>query len=146
MAIIYILLFYAGSFFVLIAVHELGHYLAGLLGGIPARDMRIRLLAFPQHVALRDGEQWVNTGTIGRYVELVWQYLRTTPRVCLYIAGGILVETAFTVAAGAALVLAGLPKVATAFVSLSLLLTLPWLIIDTIAVARGRIVGDLSGL
>jgi hypothetical protein len=37
--------------FVLTPVHETGHYLAGRLGGIPAGDMRIVLLAFPQRVA-----------------------------------------------------------------------------------------------
>ena len=38
--------------FTLIAVHEAGHYLAGLTAGIPASVMKIRLLTFPQHVAL----------------------------------------------------------------------------------------------
>ena len=42
--------------FTLIAVHEAGHYLAGLTAGIPAAAMRIRLPTFPQHVALRDGD------------------------------------------------------------------------------------------
>jgi hypothetical protein len=37
-------LFYLGCVFVLICVHETGHYLAGRLGGISAGDMRIRLL------------------------------------------------------------------------------------------------------
>jgi hypothetical protein len=36
--------------FSLIAAHESDHYLAGMIAGIPARDMRIVLLAFPQHV------------------------------------------------------------------------------------------------
>jgi hypothetical protein len=42
--------------FALIAVHETGHYIAGLTAGIPATAMKIRLLTFPQHVALRDGD------------------------------------------------------------------------------------------
>lgn len=41
---------------VLITVHEIGHWLMGLLAGIPARAMRIRLLTFPQQVVLRDGD------------------------------------------------------------------------------------------
>ena len=36
--------------FSLIAAHQSGHYLAGMIAGIPARDMRVVLLAFPQHV------------------------------------------------------------------------------------------------
>jgi hypothetical protein len=56
--------------FVLIAVHEAGHYLAGLMGGIPARDMRLVLFAFPQHVALRDGQEWVSpVRDIHRYLQ-----------------------------------------------------------------------------
>jgi len=61
--------------FVLIAVHEVGHYLAGLTAGIPARDMRVVLLAFPQHVALRDGELWVSpVKDITRYIEVSRKY------------------------------------------------------------------------
>ena len=34
--------------FALIAIHEMGHYAAGLTAGIPAKVMKIRLLTFPQ--------------------------------------------------------------------------------------------------
>ncbi len=61
-----ILLFYAACAFVLIVVHESGHYLAGLVGGIPARDMRIRLFCFPQHVVLRSADQWVSPVSLAR--------------------------------------------------------------------------------
>jgi hypothetical protein len=46
--------------FSLIAAHEKGHFLAGMVVGIPARDMRIVVLAYPQHVALRNGDRWVS--------------------------------------------------------------------------------------
>jgi len=46
---------WSAAYFAIVTVHEVGHYLAGLLIGIPRRDLRIRLLCFPQHVALRDG-------------------------------------------------------------------------------------------
>ncbi len=72
--------FYAACVAVLIAVHETGHYLAGLAAGIPARDMRIRLLRFPQHVELRDGGEWVSpVADIQRYIDLVWRHLKTAP-------------------------------------------------------------------
>jgi hypothetical protein len=54
-----IFLGYAALVFGLIAVHETGHYLAGIWAGIPAREMRLVLFTFPQHVAIRDGEQWL---------------------------------------------------------------------------------------
>lgn len=141
-----ILLFYGGSVLVPIAVHEFGHYMAGLVGGIPRRDMRVRLLAFPQHVVLRDGARWVSPAQIDRYVELTWQYLKTRPRVYLYVAGGILLETAFSTAAGYSLLLSGRPKLALAFVGMTLFLLLPWIVVDAVSVARGRVNGDLSGL
>lgn len=144
---LYLFLFYCGWFVVLIAVHEFGHYLAGLVAGIPAREMRIRMLAFPQHVILRDGEQWVSpVQQIDRYVELVRQHLKTPPRVFLYTAGGILLETLFTTIVGVSLLVFGESRLALVLVAFSLFLLLPWILIDTVAVLRGRIVGDLSGL
>jgi hypothetical protein len=142
-----ILAFYAACVLVLITVHESGHYLAGLCAGIPARDMRIRLLRFPQHVALRDGAQWVSPiSNIERYINLQWQHLKTTPRVYIYVSGGLILETMFTVCLSVALIAIDQPKIAFALAGMSLLLFLPWLVIDGISVCRGRIAGDLSGL
>lgn len=45
-------LFYAACVIVLIAIHESGHYLAGLALGIPAKQMQLRLFTFPQHLAV----------------------------------------------------------------------------------------------
>mgnify|MGYP007059380839 CR=1 FL=1 len=143
----YLFLLYAGWMFALIGVHECGHYLAGALCGIPAAEMRIRLLTFPQHVVLRDGDSWVSPARrIERYVELIWQHLKTKPRVFVYVSGGILLETVFTSVVGSTLLLSGQPKLAFMLVGLSLFLVLPWIIVDAIAVMRGRVVGDLSGL
>ena len=50
---------FATCLFVLIAVHEFGHYLAGWAAGIPARDMRVRLFVFPQRVELRADNRWI---------------------------------------------------------------------------------------
>lgn len=96
MEFVAILLFYAACAFVLIIVHESGHYLAGLVGGIPARDMRMRLFCFPQHVVLRSADHWVSGENIDEYVDVVWRYLKTTARVYLYVSGGLLFETVFT--------------------------------------------------
>ena len=145
MELLAIIAFYLGVIFALISVHESGHYLAGWLVGIPARDMRVRLFCFPQHVVLRKGDTWVSP-TDDKYVELVWQYLRTTPKVYLYVAGGLLFETLVTTSAGIALLLTGWPKLAFVIAGLSLLMALPWLFIDAIMAWRGRIYGDLSGL
>ena len=146
MEIIGIFLFYAGCVFVLICVHELGHYLAGWVGGIRAGDMRIRLLRFPQYVVLRSADEWISPSSNDDYVDAVWSHLKTTPRVYLYVSGGLLLETLFVISVSIALMLLGWPKFAFVIVGLSLLMFLPWLVVDAIMIWRGRIYGDLSGL
>ncbi len=147
METLYLFAFYCGWFFVLISVHEFGHYLFGLLVGIPANIMRIRLLSFPQHVVLRDGEKWISpVKQMDRYIELIWHHLKSAKRVWFYVAGGILLETLFTIVVGLVLLVVGHDKIAWVLVGFSLFLLLPWLVIDTIAILRGRVAGDLSGL
>ena len=80
-------------YFLLVSVHEVGHYLAGWAAGIPAAEMRIRLFTFPQHVALRDGERWVLPFDLESYFAVMRRHLLTTPRLYLYTAGGMLLET-----------------------------------------------------
>ena len=135
--------------FVLIAVHEVGHYLAGLTAGIPARDMRVVLLAFPQHVALRDGDSWVSpVKDITRYIEVSRKYFATRWAAFRYVAGGIVVGTVFST--GVCLVAQHYGWYAIAFWTAwisgcmyainVLLMDLPW------ALIYRRSVGDTSGL
>jgi hypothetical protein len=98
----FVLIFLANAacILVLIAVHETGHFLAGWAGGIPVGEMRIRLLTFPQHVALRDGEEWVSpVRDLERYVAIMQRHLGSGARLFLYTAGGMLLGTVFAVAA-----------------------------------------------
>src|SRR5947209_530482 len=88
---------------VLIVVHESGHYLAGVIGGIPSGDMRLVLWAFPQHVAVRDGGTWVSpVRDIRRYIELTRRHLRSRRAAFAWVAGGLAAESAVTAAAWAA--------------------------------------------
>jgi hypothetical protein len=139
-------LFYAACYAAVVAVHESGHFLAGWAGGIPARDMRIRLFSFPQHVVLRSADRWVSPASIDEYVELVWRYLKTAPKVYAYVVGGFFMETVVTTVLGFALVRLGLPRVAIALVGMSLFLVTFWLVVDAITIWRGRVAGDFSGL
>jgi hypothetical protein len=125
--------------FVLIAVHELGHYLAGLTAGIPASAMRIRLLTFPQHVALRDGDRWVSpVRDIEHFVEVSRGYLSTRSAAFRWVAGGLVAETGFTTLACLLAVRLGWQSVAfwTAVISLAmylinvLLMDVPWALIS----------------
>jgi len=139
--------FCAACVAVLIVVHEAGHYLAGLAAGVPTDDMRIRLLRFPQHVELRDSGEWVSPASdVKRYTDLVWRHLKSGPRVYVYVSGGLILETVFTVCVSLALIASGHSRIGLAVAGLSLMMALPWLIIDGISVCRGRASGDLSGL
>lgn len=147
MQFLVILAFYAACVIVLIIIHETGHYLAGLAAGVPADAMRMRLLWFPQHVELRDGGDWVSpVSDIDRYTEVVWRYLKSSTRVYIYVSGGLVLETAFTVCLSLGMIAADHSKIAFAVASVSLMMVLPWLIIDGISVLRRRVTGDLSGL
>jgi hypothetical protein len=138
-----------GLVFLLIAVHESGHYLAGLMGGIPGRDMRLVLLVFPQHVAVRDGPDWVSpVRDIRRYIEVIRRHLNSRGAAFRWVAGGIALEMAFSGALWCIAVLAGYRGVAfwIACVSLAMyainvgLMDLPW------ALRYRCAVGDTSGL
>lgn len=80
----------------LIAIHELGHYLAGCIAGIPPGNMRIRLWTFPQHVALRDVDVWVTPFDLDRYREVMRRHLWTRTQAFAYVGGGFVLETIFT--------------------------------------------------
>lgn len=84
---------WSGAYFSIVTVHELGHYLAGLLIGVPRRNMRIRLWCFPQHVALRDGQDWVSPLETERFVKLAEGYMPTPARALTFVAGGFLLES-----------------------------------------------------
>jgi hypothetical protein len=135
--------------FVLIAVHEVGHFLTGWAGGIPLSGMRIRLLTFPQHVALRDGVEWVSpVQDLQRYVAVMQRHLGSGVRLFLYTAGGLIVGTVFTVAAVVLAKTAGLAGMATMIAAQSLGMGLIYIFVMDIpqALRRGYPAGDISGM
>jgi hypothetical protein len=80
-------------------------------------------------------------------VETVWRHLATRPRVYLFVAGGHLLETCFTVIVCLLLVQLGWPKIAFVVVGLSSILLLPWLIFEPLVAWRtGHACGDFSGM
>jgi hypothetical protein len=134
---------------VLIVVHEAGHYLAGWVGGLPPRGMKLVLLAFPQHVALRDGDEWVSpVRDIHRYVAVSSRHLRSRWAAFGWVAGGMIVELLFTTTVWTVAVASGYDRLAfcVAFVSLGMyvinvcLMDLPW------ALRHRCAAGDTSGL
>lgn len=93
--------------FVLIAVHECGHWCFGRLAGLPRDQMRIRLFTFPQQVQIRDRDGWVSVSTFDRYFARLRELVSSTGRQFLYVAGGFAFETAFLVVATVVLALSG---------------------------------------
>lgn len=106
---------------VLISVHETGHFLAGWAVGVPAVDMRIRLFCFPQHVALRDGTEWVPPSDLQRYLRIMRRHLHSPSAEFVYVAGGLLLETVFAVAVTIIAKLSGAPGPALMVAGLSLI-------------------------
>lgn len=88
-----ILAVWCAAYMAIVAVHECGHYCAGLVIGVPRRNMRIRLLTFPQHIALRDGDEWVSPVETDRYIRLAEPLMPTTATALLFVAGGFILET-----------------------------------------------------
>jgi hypothetical protein len=148
MSILIDILIFALGFFVLIAVHEWGHFAAGWAGGIPARNMRVRLFTFPQHVVLRNGDHWVSPFEFEAYLATMWAYLKTTPKVYLYTVGGLLAETLFSVGAFVMFVECGRPKWAflIAFMSCCLFAGAVLMLDVVLAMLRGHACGDISGM
>lgn len=138
---------FAACFFVLIAVHEFGHFLAGCVGGIPAREMRIRLFVFPQRVDLRFEDRWIWANEWEPFLATVWGHLKTTPRVYLYVCGGLVMETLFSVSATLTFMAFGFRNVAFLIAFSTVLHYVTYLMWDVPTTwRRGHACGDFSGL
>lgn len=132
--------------FVLIAIHELGHWCCGRLAGIPGDQMRIRLLTFPQQVQIRDAEGWVSVDTFDRYFGRLGQLVPARERQFLYVAGGFVFETVFLVALTAWLALSGYWLYAIVAPGVSLVMYLIYVFAMDLPQSRalGRPWGDTS--
>lgn len=75
-----------------VLVHEAGHYLAGRLLGVPAESIRIRMER-PPHVALHRSGRWFSPDEPG-YSAVFALYNDSVMAAWLFIAAGIVVETA----------------------------------------------------
>jgi len=97
--------------FCIIAVHECGHFLAGMAGGIPRSAMKIRLIAFPQHVALKGEGRWLHPQRdYDSYVAASMAFLKDRVRASLYVSGGLLTQTIAFVCLVFGLAAAGLTR------------------------------------
>lgn len=83
--------------FLLICVHEVGHWFFGRLAGIPNDQMKIRLLMFPQQVQLIDAAGWVSVSTFDRYFKRLGELVPSRGGQFAYVVGGFVFETLFLV-------------------------------------------------
>ncbi len=114
--------------FVLIAVHECGHWVFGRLSGIPADQMRIRLLTFPQRVELRGETGWLTVDEHDHYMSRLQAWVPGRRGRFAFVAGGFLAETVFILTLSLALLAAGSQLLALVAVGVSLSMYLIYLL------------------
>lgn len=136
----------AALVFVLIVVHECGHWLMGRVAGIPARAMKIRLFTFPQRVDLRDGRELISVKSFDRYNSLLLKYVHSQGGRFLFFVGGFLFETCFLIAFTMLLATNGFWLYAIVAPGVSLLMYLIYLFVMDIPQARSsqRPYGDTT--
>ena len=122
---------------VVIYVHELGHYIAGRrIVEVPDDDIRLVSWLFPRYVALRDGDDWVAPAEAARY----WRgYERHDPEDKhreRFAAGGEMVQTAVLVPVAVLAAVAGFGTLATAVLGVSLLTTAVFVVVDAVVSLR----------
>lgn len=139
-----ILVYALVTVWVAVMVHEVGHFLIGVVVGVPARSMRVRIVR-PPHVALRHGHEWLSPDD-PRYIETFRSHAPSAPAAWLFVAGGFLLETALTV--GVVHVLAGAaPQVGLVIIVATTGLLVLYVMSDLLGSRRpGRPTGDLSAL
>lgn len=132
--------------FVLIAVHECGHWLMGRMAGIPAKAMKIRLFTFPQRVDLWDGPELISVREFDRYHALLLKYVPARGGRFLFVVGGFLFETCLLLALTLVLAANGVRLYAIVAPGVSLLMYLIYLFVMDIPQARStrRPYGDTT--
>ncbi len=135
-----------GFVFLLIGVHEYGHFWTGRLLGIPAGCIRVELGGNPPHVALREGDRWL-APMDESYAEAFQRHHPAVSAAWTYIAGGVIGESLFAVALIGVLIAAGAGQVAVVLAWASATLFAIYGVGD-LAVSLGRrsVSGDWSAM
>lgn len=131
-----------------IAIHELGHYYAGRrIVGIPADDITVIEPYLPRYVALRDGEEWVSPMELPRYQSIYERYDPAGTHVERFVAAGELVQGSVVGPVALLIGFAGFADLAVTLLVVSMLTTAVYVVIDAVATRfRGKPSGDYSVL
>lgn len=135
-----------GFVWLLVVVHEYGHYAAGRMLGVPADSIRVQIAHNPPHVALRDGEVWL-TPMDESYADLFQRHRSGVAPAWSYIAGGSMGESVFALALIAGLTWAGADEVALVLAWATAVLFAVYLVGDAaVSLTRRAISGDWSAM
>jgi hypothetical protein len=137
---------------IVVYVHEWGHYAVGRWWlDIPASEIRIVMTDFPQHVSLRDGEEWLSPED-PRYDEVYQQYDPGHDRAQVwlfnvYTAGGVVLQAVAVVAIAGGLLVAGEAAIAELFLEISALMIAGYVALDfgSSVLGDGQFTGDFTG-
>jgi len=77
----------------IIIIHESGHLLAGIIFGIPIKQIKICLFDIPQCVALKDGENWLKPKDREHFVSKSREFIKTKLGSIFFVAGGFILQT-----------------------------------------------------
>ena len=76
-----------------IVVHEIGHFLAGIIFGIPIKRLKICLWTFPQYVAIKDSNKWISPFERELYIEKSKEFIKSKVGAFFFVAGGFIMQT-----------------------------------------------------
>lgn len=128
-----------------IVFHELGHYAATILAGVPAEKRRLALFTIPPHVAFRDEHGWATPFDHERYSRTYRQYDPDGEWDVLLTGGGFLAQLTLIPVAFALAIID--PLVGLRLVNASLGFAIGYLVVDvTIARRNGAPWGDATHL
>jgi hypothetical protein len=132
----------------LIVVHECGHLLVARWCGVPASKMKMRLLCFPQHIALLSAQGWVSPTDRDAYLTVLDEHLGSGRRLFLFVGGGFFLESIVAMTAFVMAVAAGQQGVAAMIALMSFCLNAVYVVFMDLPLTlrHGQPFGDLSGL
>jgi len=133
---------------VVVMFHEAGQYLVGRwLLDISSSDLKIVLTSLPQHVALRNGDEWASPLDFATYQEAYHQYDPDSTHAVVFFSAGELAQTVGVVGLGSLFVLSGSTMFAQLLVLSSVMLTSCYWTFDiALYLHMGSLTGEFSAL
>lgn len=135
-----------GSAWFAMMIHEGSHYFCGRAVGVPRKKIAMRINFRQPHVALHDGDQWLNPDQPD-YVPTFMKYQPKVARAWGFIAAGAIGETLITTMVAIALDLMGLTVMALILLAVSTAYMLIYVVVDFFfSFRRRKPHGDFSAL